>query len=145
MKGIALLLSLLFFSCSSLKKNEEKTIPYVLPPEVVNIMSKQILETGELSFFYLSKIDSKWNLYIVKSNNEELKNNILKNTNRKVYVNRKFYPLIFESDQLFSITQNGEYLLESDGFQPLGRVNYIFDQTFRIVFLTNGKVEYSGY
>lgn len=145
MKYFIQLVLLLFFSCSSLKNKESDTIPYVFPPEVTNIISKQILETGELCFFYLSKIDSKWNLYILKSDNEELKNNILKNTNRKVYINRRFYPLILESDEKFSISQNGEYLLNSDGFLPLEREYYIFNQAFRVVFLTNGKVEYSGY
>ena len=145
MKSNIVFLSLWFFSCTSLKNKESKTIPYIFPAEVTNITSKQILETGELSFFYLSKIENKWNLYIIESNNEELKKNIFKNTNRKVYINRKFYPLIFESDELFSITQHGEYLMSSDGFQPLDWDYYTFHQTFRIVFLNNGKVEYSGY
>ena len=145
MKSIIIFLSLWFFSCSSLRNKESEIIPYVFPFEVTNIISKQIIETGELNFFYLSKIDNKWQLFIVKSNNEELKKNIFKNTKRKVYINRKFYPLIFESDELFSITQNGEYLMSSDGFQPLGRHYYTFHQTFRIVFQNNGKVDYSGY
>ncbi len=95
-------MTLIFCACSSNKSSNITTIPYIFPNKVTTLISKYLNKNEEVTFFYLTKSNNDWILVFVKCDGC-VSNNWIKNTNRKVYVNRKFYPLIFDTDVTFSI------------------------------------------
>jgi hypothetical protein len=103
-----------------------------------------LLENGDVSYFYLYRLNNDWVLNFIKCDQCENDNNWVKNTNRKVYVNRKFYPLVFDSDQIFSIVENGNYLISSD-WDSFHRAITTFHNKYTIIFNQNDTIKYSGY
>lgn len=108
MKKIILLVMILFTvgSCKSTKVSE--SIIYFLPRAVEEELFKIISKQKEMDycFYLLSKSEYKYEIFIIE---DKLKNNFntvnkyryVDNTNRKLLVNDKFYPLIFATDYTF--------------------------------------------
>lgn len=142
-KNLAIMI-LLFCSCNSSKLSNSKTIPYIFPNKVTSLISEYLIKNGDVNYFYLSKRDNDWVLFLVKCNECETDNNLIKNTNRKVYVNRKFYPLIFNTDEIFSIKENGDYLKSSDDFPSFNRQTFLFHDSYHIIFNQNDMIKYHG-
>ena len=144
MKKYIALITLVFFSCSSNKSNHSTTIPYIFPIKVTLLISDYLINNNDVSFLYLSKSDNDWVLIFIKCAGCENDNNWVKNTNRKVYVNRKFYPLVFDSDVNFSIKETGDYLISSD-MASYHREIFLIHNSYRIIFDKNDTIKYFGY
>jgi len=144
MKKYLIILILIFYSCSSYKFDNSKTIPYVFPNKVTLLISSYLIENKDIAFLYLSKIDNDWVLTFVKCNGCENDINWVKNTNRKVYVNRKFYPLVFDSDFKFSVKENGNYLISTD-MESINRQTFLIHNAYHIIFNQGDTVKYFGF
>jgi len=143
MKKYIVIMTLIFCSCSSNKSNHSATIPYIFPSKVSSLISNYLIKNEEISFFYLTRSNNDWDLYFIKCDDCENKTWV-KNTNRKVYVNRKFYPLVFDSDEIFSIEETGEYLISTD-WDSFHRTVFLFHNKYHIIFDQNDTIKYSGY
>jgi hypothetical protein len=99
MKKYIAIITLIFYACGSNKSNNSTTIPYIFPNKVTSLISDYLIKNEDISFLYLSRSNNDWVVTFIKCTECENDNNWVKNTNRKVYVNRKFYPIVFDSDQ----------------------------------------------
>lgn len=143
MKKYIAIMTLIFCACSSTKSNYSTTIPYIFPNKVTSLMSDYLMKNKDISFLHLSKSNNDWVLTFVKCDGCD-NDNLIKNTNRKVYVNRKFYPLLFDSDEKFSIKENGDYLISTD-IESFNRQTFLFHNKYHIIFDQNDAVKYHGF
>lgn len=142
-KYFLIIMILIFCACGSNKSNNSTTIPYIFPIKVTSLISNYLNKNEDVSFFYLTKSNNDWNLIFIKCDGCENKNWV-KNTNRKVYVNRKFYPLVFGSDVTFSIKETGDYLISTD-MDSFSREAFLFHNKYHIIFDQNDSIKYSGW
>ncbi len=108
MRKAFLLIGLLFIvgSCKSIKISESITyfLPRNIEQELFNLINEQ--KGIDYCFYLSSKSEYKYEIFII---GDKLKNNFsavnkyryVDNSNRKVLINDKFYPLIFTSDYTF--------------------------------------------
>ncbi len=143
MKKYIAIMTLIFCACSSNKSNNSTTIPYIFPNKVTSLISDYLIKNEDINFLRLSKSNNDWVLTFVKCDGCD-NNNFVKNTNRKVYVNRKFYPLLFESDEKFSIKENGDYLISTD-MESFNRQTFLLHNKYHIIFDSNDSVKYHGF
>ena len=146
MKKYLLIVIIVFYSCNSVKRNGEinqnNTIPYIFPIKVTLLISDYLKDNNEIVYFHLSKSNNDWILTFVKST--DTNNNWIINTNRKVYVNKNFYPLIFQSDEIFSVKETGSQLISSN--TPLfNRETFLYHNMYHIIFESNDTIKYHGY
>jgi len=137
----------LILGCSTKKKLPErdysKAIIYVLPASVQNIFVEG--EKNENTYFVLEKInDLKFRIYREKF---EVKNNWIKSTNRYIFLEGKLYPLLFEYDNYFAITQNAQKYLEDykNGIFEYTKKTTVRDHVYHVDFNIKGEVFYTGY
>jgi len=155
MRKVFLLVILLFTigSCKSTKVSEP--ITYFLPRAVEEELFKIISEQKEIDycFYLLSKSEYKYEIFIIE---DELNNNFksvnkyryVDNTNRKLLVNDKFYPLVFATDYAFgtdlrktelkNLSERNQIDNEEDGY-----ILYKIDVLLHgksIVFDNKGKI-----
>lgn len=101
MKNIfnVILISALFSACSSKKSNS--IIPYFLNIDTEKNIYKKIQKFEQEDVVFYLEIISKnsYKLHLIKSKGEE---DFMK-TNRKLFINDRFYPIIFETDYNFFI------------------------------------------
>ena len=144
MKKYIPILIILFYSCNSSKLSNSRTIPYIFPNKVTLLISNYLNENGDVSFLHLSRSNNNWILTFIKC--DECENNInwIKNTNRKVYVNSKFYPLLFDSDEIFSIKETGDYLISSN-VEQFNRHTFLFHNKYHIIFNQSDIIQYHGF
>ena len=88
---------LLFISCTSVK-NETYVIPYVIDVIAEKSIYKEVFKSTEKNIvFYIEHLsDSTLKFHLINSNDKEFLA-----TNRKLFINDKFYPIIFDTDYLF--------------------------------------------
>jgi DNA-binding LytR/AlgR family response regulator len=107
MKNIILLVFLTSFiiGCGSSKLN--KSIPYLLPDSVESKLYNVIKDEPEYNFaFYLiHEKDDIYKIIMLRNKQKDYKAidsfDYIKKSNRKVFINNKFYPLVFRSDYIF--------------------------------------------
>jgi hypothetical protein len=144
MKKYIAIITLIFYACSSNKSNNSTTIPYIFPNKVTSLISDYLINNEDISFFYLSRSNNDWVLTFIKCDGCENDNSWVKSTNRKVYVNRKFYPLVFDSDQKFSIKETGDYLISTD-MESFNRQTFLIHNAYHIIFDQNDTVKHYGF
>ncbi|WP_406845198.1 hypothetical protein [Flavobacterium soyae] len=88
---------LLLFSCTSIKTNDT-LIPYVIDigaeKSIYNEISK--VKHKDVVFYIEHLSDSTLKFHLINSNGKDFLR-----TDRKLFVNDKFYPIIFDTDYLF--------------------------------------------
>ncbi|MDR2223112.1 MAG: hypothetical protein LBE34_10290 [Flavobacteriaceae bacterium] len=97
---LILVLSLLILTSCSVKKQAEM-IPYVLDLNVEESIYNEILRSkgnGKKVFFVEFMSDSMLKFSLLDIDNKEA---LI--TNRKLFINDKFYPIVFETDYFFNI------------------------------------------
>lgn len=86
---------LLFFGCSSVKKIA--VIPYVVDLNTEKSMYNEILKSDKSIAFYIEHLsDETLKFHLITPNDKEFLQ-----SNRKLFINDKFYTLIFDSDYWF--------------------------------------------
>jgi len=133
----------LLISCSSQNvpqqiKNYEKGMVYVLPSNIVELLSERI-EDSKSIYFVLDSNQDEYTIYLL---NYTKSNNWVENTNRYVDIKGKLYPLIFGSDYTFANKENAnEYLInyKSGVFIRSERIP-LFDNVYYIIFKSKGEV-----
>jgi len=143
MKKIICILFFSFFilSCSAQKIDSE--IVYFLPSTVrVQLLEKlkTIKEPEKVSFILGNDEAGNYVLYL---NNYILKESEfwIKNTNRVVFLEDKYYPLVFESDEFFSYPESKKSIIEKmNKEEGIKKMTTIRENTFSIKFKINGEI-----
>lgn len=150
-----LIAGFLILSCASQRElNTESDyslgLPYIFPGEVQKLLYEKIKDIEEPVYLLLDKTDSK--KYVVSLNKYNPKTfkgiNWIKNTNRYAYLQGKYYPLIFEFDQLFSTTKTAKEFLDSvdtDGSYTHSTIYVMNEYAYSIEFTIRGEVLHEGY
>lgn len=110
MKKVFLILIIInLYSCSSVKKRN--VIPYILSIDAENSIYQKIKNQNkeEVEFYFerLSENKNKIHLRVNKSNEKD------EISNRKLFINDCFYPLIFDLDYLFYVKLKNNYPIVS--------------------------------
>jgi len=143
MKNIVIFTFLIFLlnNCNAQKANSE--IVYFLPNNVEKEITKKIDSINDKSsiFFTLGN-DQLGNFVIYLNTKMEKEYNFwLLNTNRCLYLNNKYYPIVLKSDEFFSYPESRSSVTKKiEKGEPLKKVITIRDNTFRIKFNLNGKI-----
>ncbi len=93
-----LIIAILLTSFCLLKISAQNTIPYLVNLETEKSIYKEILNMPkeDISFLIENLSDKTFKIHLIN-----FKNNDLQITNRKLFVNNEFYPIIFYTDYLF--------------------------------------------
>lgn len=136
-----LFLSLCITSCSAQKVNSE--IVYFLPSTVrIKILEKlKTIKDTEKTSFVLGN-DELGN-YIIYLNNPVAGESKfwVENTNRVLFLEGKFYPLIFEADEYFSYPESKTSIMKKmDTEEPIRKIITIRENVFSIRFKPGGDI-----
>lgn len=153
---IFILLFSLIHSCNIQKVNTNKNldyseaIPYILPGEVQKLLYEKVKEIKYPIYFLFDKIDSyKYKISINQYDQTFKGIKWIENSNRYVYLKGKFYPLIFEYDQLFSTPKTAKEFLDSvdpdDGSYTYSSIYSINEYNYYVEFNSKGEILYEGY
>lgn len=92
-------------SCSTLQTN--KIIPYLVSIETENSIYQMInnLNKEKIVFYFENLPDSKFKIHLFKDG----MNNKYSFSNRKLFINDRFYPIIFDTDYKFFVKTENNY------------------------------------
>jgi len=105
MKKIILIIAIALCISSCATTPKERNIPYSVSIDAEYSIFKAIqnLKQDKISFYLEHISDDKFQIHLLESINENYSF-----SNRKLFINDKFYPLIFDTDYLFFVkTENG--------------------------------------
>lgn len=105
-----LIIAILLTSFCLLKISAQNTIPYLVNLETEKSIYKEILNKPkeDVAFFMESLSDKTFKIHLIN-----FKSSALQITNRKLFVNNEFYPIIFYTDYLFYTELKGDKPLVS--------------------------------
>jgi len=142
MKNIILIISVIILSSCSSKIKLSNDILYIFPKEVNDELSKYLIN-NDIKNTYLMVGSTQLNNFAVYVTYDYNLNHkyFTENTNRKVFINNKFYPVIFETDEIFSQPENSDSVLyKIKNELPVRSVRSIKDNVFNIIFDRRGKI-----
>ena len=153
-KILIILTAFILLSCSSqrmvvYKNNYDKGVPYILNANVQKLLVEKMKKVKDSAYFLLNKLDSDNYEISLREYKEPI--SVIKwieNTNRFVYLNGRFYPLIFESDQVFSVQMTTKEFKDSispDGSYTLNKIRILDEHPYRVKFNVKGEILYEGY
>lgn len=87
----------------------KNTIVYTLTrqEEVERLLSEQIRKQGENVYFYLSSNNDGYTIFLDKIDKGN-ENPYAIRTNRKLFIDKKYYPLVLDFDTVFGVTENAD-------------------------------------
>jgi hypothetical protein len=152
-KSIHLFITLLLLvSCKTLNKatknsEESSTIVYILPTSVEQLLENEISKDSNNVYMELWTNNDTCRIFL---NHFDEKIGLLwvKKSNRKLFLNGSLYPLIFDHDRSFAITDNVEELrkkIKIEKYPLLTRKLPIQHAAYYIIFTKNGKIIENGY
>jgi hypothetical protein len=134
----------LCISCSSAKyairKEESKgSIVYVLPKTVSRQLSRQLVP-GDTTYFILGTDTNTYSIFTGNTSSRSAIYSWIKTTNRKVFLNGRFYPLLLSSDEAFAIKETPNEIAS------LSKTNkyYLYTRPLIIGELSYVKFDYRG-
>lgn len=101
-------------SCSTIQQHNKSSviIPYILPIDITQTLSEAIKDKNEPDLFFTLDENRSGNFSICLLNKEGFSNsNWVKNSNRQLLLNGKFFPLVLKYDDYFAVFMNGKELL----------------------------------
>ncbi|MEE9362069.1 MAG: hypothetical protein V3U92_05670 [Cellulophaga sp.] len=141
---------ILCLSCGTAQKLEsakQNTIIYIFPSQVENALKDHFLNLENIDEIYLElKREKDIFLLFINDSNIFWKTK----TNRKVVVENKLYPLIFDTDSFFGSAEDAELVLKrlksESKEKPFLRktITPIYDNVFMLKFKRNGEILYKG-
>lgn len=148
-----LLVTILFLSASCNSKNIVTQVPqdsnaiiYVLPLPVNNLLEKFARTNDGKVYFCLDKKSDYFELHGIKIDKKIL-DVYAERTNRRIFLNGSFYPLMFEMDITFGTGDNVIELTEKYKKEkyPLISKPLTIHEGYFIKFKSNGEVVEEGY
>lgn len=102
---VLIIISFTFYNCSSVYT--EKVIPYSVSIESENSIYHTIesLNQNNISFYFETLEDNKFKIHLIT---DGINGNYFF-SNRKLFVNDKFYPLVFDTDYKFFVRMKDNY------------------------------------
>jgi hypothetical protein len=145
---LTLLVFIMLFSCDSSKRQTRQfksnidIIPYVIPSSVRNSLIKQMGVSGlsDQVYFFLKTDSNFYQIFICPETDDT--NSYANRTNRKLFLNGKFYPLVFDLDQIFGTPETKDELLNQfrkNQFMKIRR-SYSIYEGFSIKFNKDGDI-----
>jgi hypothetical protein len=143
--------SCVFYSCkinnNAIINNENNTIVYVLPINVEKLISDYISKNqNKIFIFDLHKNNDEYIIYFIEKQDQI--NIIINNSTRKVIINQKLIPLIFDYDSEFATLENSYEIINrleknKNNQEPYTRQKKfipIYDNVLYVKFNKNGKI-----
>lgn len=90
MKKILFLILMSMVGCKTVENKD--SIVYVLPNNVIKILEQRINGKYDNIYFRLSNDGDKYRIYYSYTNKNSYFNEWVKNTNRKILINKQLYP-----------------------------------------------------
>lgn len=140
-----LLIFFTFFSCCPGKKavfREDNLIVYLVPPSVEKVLASKIDTTDKKIFFYLSANKNEYLIYFAHYDENESYSGWIKNTSRKLFISGSFYPILFQSDEMFATTESSKDILKkfsSAKYPTIDKVSILFEG-FYVKFDEKGEI-----
>ena len=142
MKNIFLITSIIFISSCSSRAKLSKDILYIFPKEVNDKLSNYLINNDVKNTYLMVGSNQFDNFIVYVIYDYNLKHRYFTdNTNRKVFINNKFFPVIFETDEIFSHPERSDSVLyKMQNEMPVKSIYSIKDNVFNIVFDRSGKI-----
>jgi len=101
------ILSLSFMLSCKAQNSEEQIIPYVIYDKVEQTIYDHIKEYDEFVYFYLLPEKENTTIFIIKNDNykDSSIGYWVENTNRKILIKDKLYPIVLDSDYKYSTSR----------------------------------------
>lgn len=142
MKTIIVIISVIILtSCSSTIKLSNDIL-YIFPGEVNDQLSEYLINNDVKNTYLMVGNNQSGNFVVYVTYDYNLSHKyFIENTNRKVFINNKFYPVIFATDEIFSYPESSDSILyKIDKELPVGSIRSIKDNVFNIKFDMSGKI-----
>jgi len=145
MRNILCIVFIFLASCGTGKKmnnNESEFIPYIFPTSVVDSLSNKIQKNDKNIFFLLVVKTDTFSIYVEHFVINNSYQNWIRYTNRKIYIDGSFYPLIFELDEIFGTTTSVPEFLKNAKYEtyPLINKTALILHGYHIDFDRSGKI-----
>lgn len=141
MKKALFLIVLTVLSCKTVKQQD--SIVYILPNNVIKTLEQRINGRYDKIYFRLSNNGDNYSIYYSYINNNSMISAWVKNTNRKILIDKKLYPLIFNLDESLGTTDSYSKILkeikESTYYPSYSRVRILYHGEI-IVFNLRGEI-----
>ncbi len=144
---------ILIQSCTVSKKgsnsiHESNPIIYLMPYKVEELIKTELSKSIEDVYFELWSEDSTYSILAIHID-KRVYNPWIQQTNRKLYINGKFYPLLFDFDRVFAITENSaDFLkkLSTEEYPMLSHKLSVNEASFYVKFKKkSNEIIESGY
>ncbi|MEG0577536.1 MAG: hypothetical protein RR500_06715 [Bacilli bacterium] len=142
MKTIIAIISVIILTSCNSRIKSSNDILYIFPKEVNDQLSKYLINNDVKNTYLMVSNTQLGNFVVYVTYDYNLNHKYFtENTNRKVFINNKFYPVIFETDELFSQPENSDSVLHKIKNElPIRSVYSTYDNIFNITFDRNGKI-----
>lgn len=142
MKTIIAIISVIILTSCNSRIKSSNDILYIFPKEVNDQLSKYLINNDVKSTYLMVSNTQLGNFVVYVTYDYNLNHKYFtENTNRKVFINNKFYPVIFETDEIFSQPENSDSVLHKIKNElPIRSIYSTYDNIFNITFDRNGKI-----
>lgn len=121
--ALQLIFSFCLVGCTTQKQyaKNKVIIPYMMPNDITQTLSEAISDKKESYLFFTLSRNKRGDFSICIKDTRNFKNlNWTKNSNRHLLLNGKYFPLIFDYDDIFANSLSGKNLLiELEKEQPI--------------------------
>ncbi len=115
-KMIIVLITLLLIGCKSTQDKTDRFIPYLLPLETEKAIFQEISYLSsekKIAFYFDFSNSGRIDIWVDTFSNGY--NQTVKTSNRKIFINNKFYPLVFSLDEVFKAElKNGDIIVQKN-------------------------------
>jgi len=139
-KSLLIIIGLTLFSCN-VNKNKD-SILYLIPDSVTQILKKKIDGNYNNIYFHLSRKKDEFYIYYYYINKNDGDFYLVKNSKRSLLIDDKLYPLIFDYDEIFGITDSYDEILEKmkkDKYITINHSTTIYEG-WVIIFNQKGEI-----
>jgi hypothetical protein len=153
MRFYILIIFLFIVSCcpaqnkNKAQRDSGNLITYILPSSVEQLLQREINKKGNNIYFHLQSDSDAYIIYISEIDDKSSTSYWIRTTNRKLFLNGAFFPLIFDLDEVFATTENNKQVLKKYFTEKYLTINKTFTlfHGFHIRFKSNGEILSSGY
>jgi hypothetical protein len=103
-----IVICIVFWNCST--RRNEKVIPYIVSIDAENSIYQTIkdLKQNGIVFYFENVEDKKFKIHLIQDEVD-----IYSFSNRKLFINDRFYPLVFDNDYKFFVKMENGYPIVS--------------------------------
>jgi hypothetical protein len=133
----------------SVDASKKDTIVYTLTRQgdVEKLLSEQVKKQVGNCYFYLSSSNEGYTIFLdqVEAGKD---NPYAKRTNRKLFLNNQYYPIVFDFDTVFAVTEDEKEVstkFAASAYPALNSFDSNFHGDFYVSFSRRGEVISSGF